>query len=124
MLSTPNSVGAQVLSCLGVNINELAAEVKKLFKTGKAPASEAVPQTPRLVGALMYAAQEAESFGHTKVGTEHMLLGLLLEYDSVAAQLLMNIGVTVDRVRACIAELSANPSEEDGSEIRPDKPAE
>ena len=46
-----------------------------------------------------YASQEAHRFGSSCVGTEHLLLGLLLRGDSVAAHVLFQEGIHVDRVR-------------------------
>jgi ATP-dependent Clp protease ATP-binding subunit ClpC len=40
------------------------------------------------------------SLGHTYIGTEHMLLGLIREGEGVAAQVLYNLGADLDKVRA------------------------
>jgi ATP-dependent Clp protease ATP-binding subunit ClpA len=48
---------------------------------------------------LAYAAEEAERLAHKHIGTEHLLLGLLREKKSFAAQLLNEEGVTLERTR-------------------------
>jgi ATP-dependent Clp protease ATP-binding subunit ClpC len=55
---------------------------------------------------LAYAAEEAEGLGHPHIGCEHLLLGLLREEGSFAAQLLRNCGVDLEEVRK---ELAATP---------------
>lgn len=53
---------------------------------------------------LYYAKEEAELFQHGYIGTEHILLGILKETDGTSAQLLNNMGVTVENVRELIEE--------------------
>src|SRR5438552_4019839 len=48
---------------------------------------------------LVYGAEEAERLNHNHIGTEHLLLGLLREEKSFAAQLLREQGLTLDFVR-------------------------
>ncbi len=52
---------------------------------------------------LAYAAEEAERLSHKHIGTEHMLLGLLREENSFAAQLLNERGVRLSAVREELA---------------------
>ncbi len=51
---------------------------------------------------LSLAQEEAHSFFHHYIGTEHLLLGLIREQDSVAAQALSRLGVTLEYVRAAV----------------------
>ncbi len=51
---------------------------------------------------LSLAQEEARRFGHNYIGTEHLLLGLIGESDSVAATVLRNLGVKLDKVRAAV----------------------
>jgi ribosomal protein L13E len=48
---------------------------------------------------LTYAQEEAKSFNHNYIGTEHLLLGLIREGGGVAAKVLRNLGVELDKVR-------------------------
>jgi len=47
-----------------------------------------LPQSPRGKKVIEYAIEEARGLGHTHMGTEHLLLGLLREDDGVASQVL------------------------------------
>jgi ATP-dependent Clp protease ATP-binding subunit ClpC len=65
---------------------------------------------------LALAGKEAKALQHSYVGTEHILLGLLREGEGVAAQVLKNLEVDLDRTRnEVLRELDPNftPSEED-----------
>ena len=54
---------------------------------------------------LRQAKRAAEQMGHTYVGTEHLLLGLLREQDSAAYRFLAAKGVTESRVREAVARM-------------------
>ena len=60
--------------------------------------------TDRARGVIVTAQDEARSLGQERVGSEHILLGLLRENEGLAGQLLEDFGVDVDGVRARIAE--------------------
>ncbi|MFL5657966.1 MAG: Clp protease N-terminal domain-containing protein [Ktedonobacteraceae bacterium] len=51
---------------------------------------------------LSLAREEALSFNHQYIGTEHLLLGLLCEQDGLAALALEQLGVALDPVRAAV----------------------
>jgi ATP-dependent Clp protease ATP-binding subunit ClpC len=52
--------------------------------------------------ALTYAQEEAQRFNHNYIGTEHILLGLVREGDGIAAKVLSNLGVDLNKVRAAV----------------------
>jgi len=51
---------------------------------------------------LTLAQEEAQHFNHNYIGTEHILLGLVREEDGVAAKVLTNLGVGLNRVRSAV----------------------
>ncbi len=61
--------------------------------------------TERARNAVALAEDEARALKHRYVGTEHILLGLLREEDSLAARVLESLGVTLDEVRAQVARI-------------------
>ncbi len=69
--------------------------------------------TDRARKVMGYARHEAVRLGHDYIGTEHMLLGIMLESSGVAANVLENLDVDLDKVRAeverCRAAGSATP---------------
>lgn len=65
---------------------------------------------------LAYASEEAEQLGHKHIGTEHLLLGLLREEESFAAELLKERGLKLENVREELARIVSNvgPAERQG----------
>src|ERR1041385_5557022 len=60
---------------------------------------------------LAYAAEEAERLSHKHIGSEHLLLGLLREEGSFAAQLLNERGVRLSALREELASIIQQPQE-------------
>src|SRR5258708_37759827 len=58
--------------------------------------------TERARRVLSLAQEEAQRFQHNYIGTEHLLLGLVREGEGVAAQVLRNLGVELNKVRSAI----------------------
>lgn len=115
-------VAVNVLQKLGLNLETVRMEVEK--QVGAGPGQKMIgniPYTPRLKKVLALAAREARALNHTYVGTEHILLGLLREGDGVAARVLKNLGVNVEKTRLeILKELDPNFAVEDTkpSELR------
>jgi len=68
--------------------------------------------TSRVKRVIEISFEEAQRLGHNYVGTEHLLLGLLMERESTAAHVLEDLGVTLDKVRAEIERLLVSGGEE------------
>ncbi len=101
-----SGVAANVLKNMDVDLSKIRREVEKLVNQGTDMiAMGKLPQTPRAKKSIEYAIEEARNFSHTYVGTEHILLGLLREEEGIAAQVLLNLGLSLDRVRDQILEL-------------------
>ncbi len=62
--------------------------------------------TDRAIAVVMLAQEEARRLSHTSVGTEQLLLGVLREQTSLAAQILVEMGVTLEEARDAIEEIS------------------
>lgn len=105
-----NGVAVNVLRKLGLELDNVRAQVEK--EVGPGPGMETSarpPYTPRVKRALVLAAREARALSHTYVGTEHILLALLREGDGVAAQILARFGVDTEKTRQeILKELNPN----------------
>ena len=93
-------VAAAVLGRLDVDLEQVHAQVEESVRKGKAsiPSGELL-HTSRAKKVLEFAMAEARALGHSYVGTEHILLGLLREEKGIAAQALASVGVTLGEVR-------------------------
>ena len=65
---------------------------------------------------------EARDLNHSYVGTEHLLLGLLREEKGIAAQLLIDAGITLDGARRACSRFWASPNRGLASRAPPRSP--
>ena len=96
-------VASSVIENLGVDLPHVAATVKLLLKPGTVDMRLTEPALPYTSGAkkvLEYSMNEANYLGHSYVGTEHLLLGLIREKKGIAAQVLFSLGITIEKARA------------------------
>src|SRR5688572_5375203 len=113
-------VAANVLKNLDLDLRKIRREVEKVVQSGpEMVVMGKLPQTPRSKNALKLAAEEAKSLGHKYIGTEHILLGLLKEVDGIAAQVLIELGLTLTQVRhevlALLGHSTDDPAPDDGT---------
>lgn len=98
-----SGVAARVLQERGIDLHKIRLEVEKVIQPMRSPCSTGrLPQSPRTKNAVGYAIEESRALNHNYVETEHLLLGLLREYESVAAQILVGLGITLEKVRDSI----------------------
>ena len=69
-------------------------------EASKGPGGAFARFAPEAMKVMMFAQQEGRRFDHGHIGSEHILLGLLSDEEGVAAQLLLPLDITADRVRA------------------------
>ena len=115
-------VAAKALEAMGLDLKSIRLKVEQTVAPGKeVPPSPPLPLTPKANHALMTASALAEAMGHGYVGTEHILLGLALESEAVAAQVLVEMGADGGKIRAHVLRLMGEPVEE-GEPEDPDLP--
>ncbi len=132
LIALGQGVAVNVLQRMGIDLETVRLEVEKAVGVGPETKTMGnVPFTPRVKKVLALAGSEARALNHSYVGTEHILLGLLREGEGVAARVLKNLQVDLEKTRIEIMkELDPgfDPSEEQGAgEPGPDaggKPAE
>ncbi len=61
--------------------------------------------TERARQVVVLAQEEARTFKHNYIGTEHILLGLLREEEGLAARVLGSLDITIERVRAAVLRI-------------------
>ncbi|MCH8108517.1 MAG: ATP-dependent Clp protease ATP-binding subunit [Chloroflexi bacterium] len=66
---------------------------------------------------LSLAQEEAQRFNHNYIGTEHILLGLVRETDGVAAKVLSNLGVELNKVRSAVEFIIGRGERSNSGEI-------
>jgi len=92
-------VAAKALESLGISLDAVRQRVEEIIGRGQQAPSGHIPFTPRAKKVLELSLREALQLGHSYIGTEHILLGLIREGDGVAAQILVGSGVDLNRAR-------------------------
>ncbi len=111
VLKDAGGVAIAVLQRLSVDLKKVRLEVERNM-----PASSNtliigdIPFTSRAKKVLEYSVEEARSMGHSYIGTEHLLLGLMREKDGVGARVLNALGITYADVREQTINLLREPS--------------
>lgn len=103
-------VAVNVLRKMGINLENLSAEVEKNIGIGDSNATmQTLELSEGVKKSLSFAAQEATKLGHNYIGTEHLLLGILCDENSAAQQVLKSMGVNIKTCKNLIlAELNPN----------------
>lgn len=106
LLQEGRGVGAHVLRDMGVDLARLEAEIMRAIGTREADAPvEKLPQTTPAKRVIEGAIDEAREMNHKWVGSEHLLLGLLLQEDPTFSANLRASGVNVARAREGVLQL-------------------
>ena len=96
-----------VLDVLGVDRQKMSTVLDQTILRGQRPmAVDQLTYTSRAKAVLELAMAEARVAKATTVDTQHLLLGLLREERGIAAQVLLDFGVTAEKARAELARLS------------------
>ncbi len=110
LINLGQGVAVNVLQKMGLDLETVRSAVEKQVGSGpSAKPSGNIPYTPRVKKVLALAGKEAKALNHSYVGTEHILLGLLREGEGVAARVLKNLEVDIERCRdEILSELDPN----------------
>ncbi|MDB6135578.1 MAG: ATP-dependent Clp protease ATP-binding subunit ClpC [Verrucomicrobiales bacterium] len=110
LIKLGQGVAVNVLQKMSLDLETVRMEVEKQVGSGQEQKMVGnIPYTPRVKKVLALASKEARALNHSYVGTEHILLGLLREGEGVAAQVLKNLNVDIERTRnEILKELDPN----------------
>ena len=99
-----DGIAAKALYALGLGAEKIQKEVENLIGRGQEVA-QTIHYTPRAKKVIELSMDEARKLGHSYVGTEHILLGLIREGEGVAARVLNNLGVSLNKARQQVLQL-------------------
>src|SRR6202158_2090128 len=100
LLDVEDGVAAKVLANLGAHTEKVREAVVNLIGRGTNPVPGEIGLTPRAKRSLELARDEARQLSHHYVGTEHILLGLVREGEGIAAGILAQFEVDLEKSRA------------------------
>ncbi|GGI12750.1 ATP-dependent Clp protease ATP-binding subunit ClpC [Galliscardovia ingluviei] len=98
-------VAAKALSNKGVELDATRKQVEEMIGKGSAAPSGHIPFTPHAKQVLELSLREALQLGHSYIGTEHILLGLIREGEGVGTQVLIKMGVDLSELRTAVIDL-------------------
>jgi len=121
LIALGEGVAVTVLRRMGLDLETVRMEVEKAVGVGSDMKTVGnVPYTPRVKKVLALAGTEARAMNVDFVGTEHILLGLLREGEGVAARVLANLNVDLEKTRhAVMKELDPNYEPGQQNELEP-----
>ena len=105
LIGEGTGIAAKTLKSMGVNLKDARVEVEKIIGRGSGFVAVEIPFTPRAKRVLELSWDEARQLGHNYIGTEHLLLGLIREGEGVAARVLENLGVDLNKVRSNVVKM-------------------
>lgn len=108
LASEEGGVAHKALKLLGIDETNLRKELEKRLKAepgGSGVMLGQVPYTPRARRMIEHAWEEACRMKSVYIDTGHLLLGLILETEGIAANLLKDIGITIERARGAVGDV-------------------
>ncbi len=119
LIALGEGIAWQVLTNLNVDLRRVRAEIESMVGVGdNMMLLGEVPFTPRAKKVLEYAVEEAQHMGHSHIGTEHILMGLIREEEGLAARVLDNLGLKLETVREEIMHILTGETEEGEGKIQ------
>jgi ATP-dependent Clp protease ATP-binding subunit ClpA len=103
-------LAARVFMSLGLDVEEVRAQVALIVGQGDEARTGQIPFTPPAKKVLELALRESLRLGHNDIGTEHLLLGLACENECVAARILLDLGVDAEKIRNEVIRLLGGPA--------------
>src|SRR5690625_4083664 len=104
LIKEGEGIAAKALQALNITAEQIQKEVEDLIGTGGSQ-TQTPHYTPRVKKVIELSMDEARKLGHSYVGTEHLLLGLIREGEGVAARVFNNLGVSLNKARQQVLQL-------------------
>lgn len=93
LIKEGSGIAARVLQSQGMTDDKILKQIEELIGRGEKINEQPLGLTPRTKRVLELSFREARKIGHNYIGTEHLLLGILKEGESVAVRIMMDLGV-------------------------------
>lgn len=109
---TSDEVVERIFRELGIKVPLLVTYLEENMPKVRSNQTGQMDLSPRMKQALQLAFQEAMEIGHSYVGPEHLLLGILRENDGFGARTLQKYGVTMVTARQAVLKIVGKGDEE------------
>ena len=119
LIKEGGGVAAKVLAENGVFLRKIETKIDFFVGLDLPITIPTIAFTPRTKSVLEHSYNEARKLGHSYIGTEHILISLLRESDSLAVRILSDLGINIQKVYADILKLITDNKTENISETNP-----
>ena len=116
-----SGVASKVLQDQGVTPEKVLEEIDELIGRAE-PVDKPLGFTPRTKRVVENAFLEAKKMGNDYIGTEHLLVGIMIEGDSVAVRILLDSDVNPQKLYNELVKVMKDNDEEDGTSTGNGKP--
>lgn len=110
-----SGIAAKALEAIEVDLKVIEAGIEELVGAGKEEVGPIVNYTPRAKKVIELSVDESRKLGHSYIGTEHLLLALIREGEGVAARVLNNAGVSLNKARQQVLQLLGSTEQAHGN---------
>ena len=101
-------IAAKALEAIDISPQMIESGIEELVGKGTENVGPIVHYTPRAKKVIELSVDESRKLGHSYIGTEHILLALIREGEGVAARVLANTGVSLNKARQQVLLLLGN----------------
>lgn len=108
LLREGDSTAAGIMTAMGLDLNNIRAEIDAQITRGEGRIGEDMQLTPRAKRVIDLSYDEARRLDNNYIGTEHLLLGMVREGEGLAGRILAKLGLHLDAVRQAVADVQAN----------------
>ena len=98
LVKEKNGIACKVLEKQNINSKMILDKIEEIIGTNNLTKIFNIGFTPRLKKVIENAFNEAKKIGSNFIGTEHLLIGVIKEADSIAGRILMDLGIDINRI--------------------------
>ena len=98
LLDEGTGIASKVLQNQGISSDKVLEEIEELIGISEDVDNEPMGFTPRTKRVIENAFVEAKKMGNEYIGTEHLLIGIMVEGDSVAVRIMMDLGINPQKL--------------------------
>ncbi|MFV0561130.1 MAG: ATP-dependent Clp protease ATP-binding subunit [Enterococcus sp.] len=107
LLLERNGIAGKALQQMDIDEQDIRDEIEHVVGYGTVksyPKGVYLPYSPRTKQIFAFAGDEAKKMNAPKIGTEHILFGLLRDEDIMATRILLNLGVSITKLRQLLKQ--------------------
>lgn len=107
LLHEGTNVATKALSSIGIDLYTVRQRVHELVEKEDFDdlETEEIGYSPEAKTIMEYAVEQAQALGHDYIGTEHILLGIIYDTESIACEILVSLGADLDIIHDAILDL-------------------